>query len=434
MPLDAAERRIRADVRSLGWRSRYRMLDEGEPTAAQCELWYPDGTEVPYGLGSGKGLSGPARVGAQYEAVEHAFSGPMTAEFLPVQVRAAADLLAGPFGVDRAVGDLARQPDSLVACLRYPALDGGPPIDVPLSLWAPWYPVPTAGMLDYRSRLGDTADYRSMLSYTVNTGCAIGATRDEALLHALNEWAERDAFSLFLLRSVYDRGPMPPRVPRNALPGFLRELLDRAAAVVGGPVVLLDLTTDLRVPVVMAYAPTLAGGSARYYALGASLSGETAVERAVTEFVQGELLARVVAEHRDAPPADDRPAERPTFDGVVAEHNIASAVRARLAGHPRLLACAQLDFAHRIDEAPPAAILPETVPPGTPVARQRAAVVERIAAAGHRVAAHTIRVLTHGTTVVQVQCPGLERFHLITKGHLALPGRRGRRLRVRNPA
>ncbi|NYE50353.1 ribosomal protein S12 methylthiotransferase accessory factor [Spinactinospora alkalitolerans] len=434
LPLAEAERRVHAEIRALGWRSRYRVLDEDEPTATQCELWHSDGTEVPYGLGSGKGLSAPARVGAQFEALEHALSGPLVFDSLPVRLCDAADLLSGPFGADRAVRDAARQPGARLACLRHSALDGGPDFDVPLFLWAPWYPVPTPGMLERRSRLGDTADYRSMLSYSVNTGCAIGATDDEALLHALNEWAERDAFSLFLLCGVYDRGPMPARIPREALPGFLRERLDRAAAVVGGPVVLLDLTTDLGVPVVMAYAPALAGSSARYYGLGASLSGETAVERAVTEFVQGELLAGVVAEHAAAPrerPAR-RPAERPTFDQVVAEHDIAAAVRERLAGHPRLLACAHLDFADRLADAPVAGVPPETVPPGTPVARQRAAVVERIAAAGHRVAAHRLAVLEHGTTVVQVQCPGLERFHLITKGHLALPGERGRRLRARD--
>ncbi|PSK95408.1 ribosomal protein S12 methylthiotransferase accessory factor [Murinocardiopsis flavida] len=430
LPLDAAERRVRSDIDALGWRARSRVLDRADPTATQCELWHQDGTEVPYGLGSGKGAHAPAHVGAMFEALEHAFSGPLIRESLAVELHEPRELLTGPVGADRAVHDLAHQPDARVACLPYAALDGGPSFPAPLSLWAPWFPIPTDGMADYRSRVGDTADYRTLLSYTVNTGCAIGATREEALLHALNEWAERDAFSLFLLRSVYDRGPMPARVPDTALPGFLHARLDRASALVGSRVVLLDLTTDLRVPVVMAVAPGLAGGSARYYALGASLSGETAVDRAVTEFVQGELLARVVAEHDTASAADGRPAERPTFDRVVAEHDTASAVRDRLAAHPRLLACAHLDFADRIGEAPLTGMPAETVPRGTGVPAQRAAVVARFAAAGHRVGAYTLTKLPHGTTVVQVQCPGLERFHLITKGHLALPGARGRRLRA----
>ncbi|KAB2340232.1 hypothetical protein F8566_45465 [Actinomadura rudentiformis] len=431
LALDEAERQVLADIRALGWWSRHRLLDEDDPTAVQCELRSADGAEIPYGLGSGKGPKAQARVGAHFEALEHAFSGPVVLDSLPVRLCDPGDLLAGPLGAERAVRELAGQGNARIACLPYRALDGGTPVDVPLALWAPWYPLPTEAMARERARLGDSADYRPVLSYTVNTGCAIGATEDEALLHALNEWAERDAFSLFLLRSVYDGGAMPARIPSGAVPGFLKERLDRAAVLVDGPVVLLDLTTDLGIPVVMAYAPESGGGAAHRYGLGASLSGETAVERAVTELVQGELLARVVAEHDRDAAARDRHADRLSFARVVADHDIADAVRDRLAGHPRLLACAHLDFAGRLDEAPMTGMPPETVPPGTSVPRQRAVAVERIAAAGHRVVVHRLRALDHGTTVVQVQCPGLERFHLITKGHLALPGPRGRRLRGR---
>ncbi|MFW5415951.1 YcaO-like family protein [Nocardiopsis sp. CNT-189] len=437
LPLAEADRRIRADIAAQGWRARYRFLgsgDPGEPAAAQCELWGPDGTEVPYGLGSGKGAHAPALVGAEYEAVEHALTGPGRLDELPLAAVPAADLLDGPFAADRAVRDVARQDGARVAVLPYRGLDGGPPVDVPLYLWAPWYPVPTEGMLRFRAEFGDTADYTHAMSYSVNSGCAIGATFDEAALHALNEWVERDALSLFLLGAVYDGGPMPGAVRPETLPPLLRSRLRAAEETVGARVVVLDLTTDLGIPVAMAYAPDLAGGAARYHGMGASLSGETAVDRALTEFVQGELLARVVEAHRAGAEDDGRPAEHPTFDRLVAEHDIAAGVRRRLAAHPRLLACAHLDFADRLAEAPDAGPPPETVPEGTGVAAQRAAVVERLAAAGHRAVARELAVLEHGTTVVQVQCPGLERFHLVTKGHLALPGARGRRHRaVRTP-
>ncbi|MDA2804674.1 YcaO-like family protein [Nocardiopsis suaedae] len=434
--LDEARRRIRADIAAQGWRARHRVLTGGDPdlpTAAQCELWAPDGTEVPYGLGSGKGAHAPALVGAEYEAVEHALTGPGILDALGPGTAPAADLAHGPFARDRAVGDLAAQDGARVAVLPYQGLDGGPGADVPLYLWAPWYPVPTAGMARYRAELGDTADYAHAMGYSVNSGCAIGATFDEAALHALNEWVERDAFSLFLLRSVYDGGPMPGTVDPGALPDLARARLRHAEEVVGARVAVLDLTTDLGVPVALAYAPGLAGGAARYYGMGASLSGATAVDRALTEFVQGELLARVVDDQvAEGPRADDdgRPAEHPTFDRLVADHDIAAGVRRRLRGHPRLLACAHLDFADRLAEAPTVGAPPDAVPEGTGVAAQRAAVVERLADAGHRVLARELAVLEHGTTVVQIQCPGLERFHLVTKGHLALPGARGRRLRA----
>lgn len=428
LTLEEAESRIRADVAALGWGSRYRVLDDADPTAVQCALWDEAGDEVPYGLGAGKGLGLPARVGARFEAVEHAFTGPKALESLPVRVIDASTLRQGPFASDRAVRDIAEQDGARVACVRHRSIDGGPDLDVPVYLWAPWYTSPTPEGVGVRRGLGDTSDYRSASAYSVSSGCAIGATEDEALLHALNEWVERDAFSLFLLRSIYDRGPMPSQVSRADLPGTLRAHWDRAEELVGGTVTLLDLTSDLSVPVVLAYshAPSGSGPSAKHrYGLGASLWGTLAAERALTEFVQDELLSRVVAEQSAS---DERSGP---FAQLMADHDIEADVYARLRAHPRLLSCALLDFAGRIGESPQGPLPVETLARGASVFDQRATVVERIAAAGHRVVAHPLQVLEHGTTVVQVQCPGLERFHLITEGHVALPGVRGRRERAR---
>ena len=441
LTLAEADRRIRADIAAQGWVSRHRSLDHTDPTAVQCALWDAGGAEIPYGLGAGKGPSAPAHVGARFEAVEHAFTGPTILESLPVRLVDAAALGAGPFASDRAVRDIAAQDGARVACVRYEALDGGSDLDVPVYLWAPWYAPPTDEATAVRRGLGDTADYRSALAYSVNSGCAIGATGDEALLHALNEWVERDAFSLFLLRSVYDRGPMPPAVSRADLPPALRAHLDRAEELVEGPVTLLDLTTDLGVPTVMAYGHRPFGtgsgsgpgtgsdpgtGSKHRYGLGASLWPAVAAERAITEFVQDELLSRMVSEQVASGGRSEPYAE------LIAEHDIEADVRARLRDHPRLLACAMLDFADRLPEAPLGPLPKDTVPKGTSVPAQHAFVVRRITAAGHRVAAHRLQVLAHGTTVIQVQCPGLERFHLVTQGHLALPGARGRTARARN--
>ncbi|RKS08139.1 ribosomal protein S12 methylthiotransferase accessory factor [Nocardiopsis sp. Huas11] len=433
LTLAEADRRIRADIAAQGWVARHRSLDDTDPTAVQCALWDAGGAEIPYGLGAGKGPGAPAHVGARFEAVEHAFTGPTILESLPVRLVDASALATGPFAADRAVRDIAAQDGARVACVRYEALDGGADVDVPVYLWAPWYSAPTPEATAVRRGLGDTADYRSALAYSVNSGCAIGATGDEALLHALNEWVERDAFALFLLRSVYDGGPMPPALSRADLPETLRAHLERAETLVGGPVTLLDLTTDLGVPTVMAYGHRPCGpnagsgpetGSKHRYGLGASLWGTLAAERAITEFVQDELLSRMVSEQVASGDGSE------PYAALIAEHDIEAHVLARLRDHPRLLACATLDFADRLPESPQGALPRETVPKGTPVPEQHSEVVRRITAAGHRVAAHRLQVLAHGTTVVQVQCPGLERFHLVTQGHLALPGSRGRGARA----
>lgn len=53
-------------------------------------------------------------------------------------------------------------------------------------------------------------EYLSELSD--NTGLAIGATPDEAIIHGINQWVERDAYSLFLLKTVINKNPIPARL------------------------------------------------------------------------------------------------------------------------------------------------------------------------------------------------------------------------------
>lgn len=422
------------DLAELGWSAEHRILDSLEPTAAQCRLHAAGGSDVPYGIGAGKGGSRVAYVGAVFEAIEHALSGPTLLGALPIVPRAVPDIESAAWNGDRAL-DLVRDGDGLLGCLLYDEMDGGPEQHLPLALWSPWYVSTAPAMAQRRSHLGDNYNYASLRGYSNNTGCAIGATRDEALLHGLNEWVERDALSLFLLVSVYDGGPMPPVIDPSRLPSATASLLAAVESRFGQRVHLLDLTSDIGVPVVMAYLVESPGLVGPRYGMGASLSVPTALERAITELVQGELLAQVVtqrdAEADHAGKNSRADALQPSYERVIAEHDIAPAVRARLAPHPRLLACAQLAISDRLDTAHVTAGPLDCVTEGTSVAQQRQIAVERISSVGCRVLATTLASLPHGTTVVQVQCPGLERFHLITKGHLALPGARGRRARQR---
>jgi ribosomal protein S12 methylthiotransferase accessory factor YcaO len=42
------------------------------------------------------------------------------------------------------------------------------------------------------------------------TGLGAGATEEEAKLHGINEWVERDGFALFLLKSFVKKTPHRP--------------------------------------------------------------------------------------------------------------------------------------------------------------------------------------------------------------------------------
>ncbi|WP_269087416.1 YcaO-like family protein [Serinicoccus sp. CUA-874] len=391
--------------------------------------------DVPYGVGAGKGAPQTACVGALYEAVEHALSGPESLVTADVAVHRASDIATPSWEGDRAL-ELVRGTEGMLACLNYRTVDDHEPAALPIALWAPWYVAESRELTDARTGIGDDASYRLLRAYSCNTGCAIGASSAEATLHAINEWVERDALSLFQLVSIHDEGQLPPLIDRGLLPSDVVAMLEGAEAALGQRVHLLDLTTDVGIPVVMAYLADRRMIPGKGYGMGASLRAATAVERAVSEVVQGELLAAVVTEQVSAISprvAGDAhtPGLRPTYEDVIQEHDTAERIRSRLAPYPRLLASAQLDMAPRVLDSVPRGCPIDIASPDATVPEQERLAAARVRAVGSRVFRATLAALPAGTTLVQVQCPGLERFHQITNGHLALPGERGRRARMR---
>lgn len=430
--VDAAEQ-IFHDTWSLGWSAQFRLLGARTPTAAQGRLHAADGRDVPYGVGAGKGAPRTACVGALYEAVEHALSGPAALGTTDLVLHRARDIATSAWEGDRAL-ELAREIDGQMACLTYHAVSDDGLELLPIALWAPWFVADSTELVDARVAIGDSASYGPLRAYSSNTGCAIGASAAEATLHAVNEWVERDALSLFQLVSIHDEGALPPVLDQSLLSEAERLMLEGAEDALGQRLYLLDLTTDIGIPVVMAYLADRGALRGKGYGMGASLRAATAVERAVTEVVQGELLAAVVEEQvstRSAATTAVRQSLTPTYEQVVQEHATAARIRERLAPHPRLLACAHLDIAARVLKAVPTRCPTDVAPADATVSEQVRLAAALVHASGSRVLWTTLAALPAGTTLVQVQCPGLERFHQITNGHLALPGARGRRARER---
>lgn len=131
-------------------------------------------------------------------------------------------------------------------------------------------------------------------------GCAAGTTLDEAVLQGFLELVERDAVAIWW----YNRCPRP--APAGGIPDHpaLHPLIEGIAAR-GWRVWLLDLTTDLGIPVTAALARAETDG--RWcIGFGAHFEAEIAAERALTELAQ---LFRV--DGRDGPPpwAPDRGAD-----------------------------------------------------------------------------------------------------------------------------
>jgi ribosomal protein S12 methylthiotransferase accessory factor YcaO len=274
--------------------------------------------------------------------------------------------------------------------------DGEGGVLVPLFLSAPWYL--EAGSAPLRELLDDRCDYADLMRYSCNSGSAVGVTVAEALLHALNEAIERDALSLLLVRAFLGG---PGFRPRLIDPGTLPDGPARAYAVArgltGSPVHLLDITSDLGVPTMLAYTlPTSRHPHRR--GSGTSLSPSHAAWRALTELVQTTLGERLPAGTHRGPAAP--------------------------AAHPGLRACSRFDLGRSLREARMVP-LSSDAPAGTPGDQVRT-LVAALAARGFTAYGRTVHTLPSGVAAVHVFVPGLERFMLVTDGNLVIPGRRGR--------
>jgi ribosomal protein S12 methylthiotransferase accessory factor YcaO len=133
-------------------------------------------------------------------------------------------------------------------------------------------------------------------------GCAAGETLDDAILQGLLELIERDASALWW----YSRARRPG-VDLDAVGDPRLDVIRDGYAALGRGLAVLDLSTDIGVPVVAAVAWDLSDGTALSTGRGCHLDPRTAILRAVTELSQVSAVGS---------PGDPRPhgataAERP---------------------------------------------------------------------------------------------------------------------------
>lgn len=115
--------------------------------------------------------------------------------------------------------------------------------------------------------------------FECSNGCATGGSPEEAILFALLEIIERDAFLL----AWYGRAPLTAIDLRSCRRASIRAMTDRAA-LHGYDVLALDTTMDLAVPVVTALAVRRDGGPGTLsFAAAAGFDPEETVESALSE-------------------------------------------------------------------------------------------------------------------------------------------------------
>ncbi|MDP9793042.1 ribosomal protein S12 methylthiotransferase accessory factor [Catenuloplanes nepalensis] len=407
LSLPEAHRRGMAAAAELDLRVDCTAVLDGDPAVWTATLWRGD-DPVPSGLGLGKGPSAAARVGAIFEALEHHLSGLRGLADGGPALRPAGEISRDPaLRRDVALGLLGELPDGPMGCLPFRAVTSGAEVGVPLFLSVPDYLDEAAGPL--RESLGDHYDYAGVSRYSCNNGWAAGTDPVEAAVHALNETIERDALSLLLIDQFLGRRPSPlVLIEASTLPDDLAALVSVAETILGRRPHLIDMTSDLGVPAVLAYLPAPDGAPARIRGAGASLSRHYAIARAVSELVQVHLASSLGTIHS-------------AFAGMApVRHDWTKP-------YPALHACYLADLRTRLAGAT-GVPYQETEAPATTAGHY-----DRLIDALCRRGFTPLRrdhYVTGNLAVVNVFVPGLERFMLVTDGQVVVPGERG--MAVRN--
>ncbi|KOX11692.1 ribosomal protein S12 methylthiotransferase accessory factor [Micromonospora profundi] len=386
VPAEYALATASTEIKRLGLTARAVALGPAASPTMRVTL-FRDGALVAVGVGKGAGPQGAAS--AYFEALErHLMSArdnrrwnADATRLLPANVVAGQSALDADLVVQRWAAEF---PDSVAACapygeVRYPTFLADPR----------YYRWPVAG--------DDVRPYRSLLRYSSSLGTAAGVDLEEAVYHGLCELIEHDGLGQALLRWYVAGVADVDLVPVGDLPDGLRSLHAEAVRAAGAPVHLLDVTTDLDVPVYLAASPTAAGEPTRLGA-GASLWATDAAARALSELIQVSALSS---------PAAGSPAVQ------------------RLAAWPALQRCALMPLDKLLSGPVRAVPLRADVAgdgsPGWGLEHIRRALVR------HGIGYHVCEVapVDSPIAVATTIAPGLERFSLVRHGMPVVPTGRG---------
>ncbi len=126
----------------------------------------------------------------------------------------------------------------------------------------------------------------------ISTGLACGSSRSEAVVSALCEVIERDAFTIFWQARL-----QPPCVPIDTLPYGCRDLLKRLYDV-QVDVKVLDITTDVAAPTILTIALSDSRDSpAAAVAAATDPSAEVALRKSLEELVHTRKFAKQVMQY-----------------------------------------------------------------------------------------------------------------------------------------
>ncbi|KVU59671.1 hypothetical protein WK68_20360 [Burkholderia ubonensis] len=342
-------------------------------------------------VGCGKGYADEARVGAKFEAYEHAIG--------PIGLRAAT-ILADYDEVrgQRALVDvfpmtLLERASSGIAAIPF--------TDIGLINGAPLlYP---SFLVDYtysaRPIPGDAIDYTAARRYACGTGLAAGMGFTEAAIHAISEVIERHGIGRFIAQTLFyePHGPLG-LVDRRTVSPALAAVWEDAERVIRAPVHLIAVDCEIACPVFIAYCRARTISGVHLIGGGCSLYGSHAATRAIKELVQQYAVA----------------------DGLEHVAQDWARYRRHLMKYPRLLRCMEMKLdcdhvAHARSIAMPIDRAPRDL--HTHLTYLQTACRD----AGFPVWLRTLHVTESGMELVCAAMPRMERFSIVSLGGYVVP-------------
>ena len=397
LSLTEAHARVLQDLTSLGFVNTAQTLGH---TLVNTRVILTDHQGTLRAAGSGKGYIESARVGGLFEALEHYLTGHYILH-TDIELRPASSFKCeGLFQDDSLLETIRERHAETLACRHYLS---------PLDHAAFYYPIALSLPTYAQSPLvGDTFNYASLRRYCSNSGIAIGATYNEAALHAINECLERDALSLFLLDHFYYRHDRPVLKVERPLPGScLAEIWRDCETELNTEVIVLDISSEFCVKTYIAFTSS-GNHPVTVFGCGTSLSPTHAVSRALTELVQIQWGATC---------------------SEVAQH-IELQMR-HLAAFPRLQSCLRMNTKHLLNTTRLHVVTVPATETQLPLHEQISMIASNVRSHQRELGISILYQTDHGTTLANAVIPGLERFYIVSSGNVVIPQARGRAFHAR---
>lgn len=254
----------------------FQHLDKSNLSAV-AKLYNEEGKLVSQGMGKGSG----SRVGALFEAVEHWLTNSTCSKDVKNSIFRESHGCASDdrVGNERVMKVIQALPNKPLLCKRFKSMNDNNDIYYPLFLVSPSY-----GRCPHPD---DKFPYEMVHRYTSNNGGAIGSSKVEALIHAINECVERERVSGFLAVQFYrDMRRTIWVVEKDGLDFETREIWSVVEQELSQEVILIDISEGDGFHAFFATTASSDLTQLPNFGSGCSLHSTLAAQRALTELLQ----------------------------------------------------------------------------------------------------------------------------------------------------